>query len=80
MTQPAKSYYRVMLGRQSVHAAECFTGSFIGADYEIHQDLTGQLPEEWRQFNAAFIPVFLSGHPDKSKIAAGLACGARWTS
>jgi restriction system protein len=79
MTQPVKSYYRLMLGRQSAHAAECLAGGFIGADYKIHQDLTGKLPEEWRQFNAAFIPVFLTGHPDKSKIAAGLACGALWT-
>lgn len=38
MTQPAKRYYRVMLGRQSVHSAACFAGGFIGADYEIHQD------------------------------------------
>jgi restriction system protein len=79
MTQPAKHYYRVMLGRQSVHAAECLAGGFIGADFGIEQDLSGQLPDEWRQFNAAFIPVFLAGHPDKSKIAAGLACGALWT-
>lgn len=79
MTQPAKSYYRVMLGRQSAHAAECLEGGFIGADFGIEQDLSGQLPEEWRQFNAAFIPVFLAGQPDKSKIAAGLACGALWT-
>lgn len=71
-----KSYYRVMLGRQSVHAAECFAGGFIGADYEINQDLSGQLPDEWRQFSKAFIPVFLSNHPDKTKIGAGLACGA----
>lgn len=79
MTQPAKSYYRVMLGRQSVHATECLAGGFIGADFGIEEDLSGQLPEEWRQFNAAFIPVFLAGHPDKSRIAAGLACGALWT-
>lgn len=79
MTQPAKSYYRVMLGRQSAYAAECLAGGFIGADFGIEQDLSGQLPEEWRQFNAAFIPVFLAGHPGKSKIAAGLACGALWT-
>lgn len=79
MSKPAKSYYRVMLGRQSAHAAECRTGGFIGADFGIQVDLTGQLPDEWRQFNAAFIPVFLAGHPDKSKIAAGLACGALWT-
>lgn len=79
MTAPTKRYYRVMLGRQSVHAAACFAGSFIGADYEIHQDLTGQLPAEWRQFNAKFIPIFLAGHPEKTKIGAGLACGALWT-
>ncbi len=76
---PAKNYYRVMLGRQSAHVAECLAGGFIGADFGIYQDLSGQLPEEWRQFNAAFIPVFLKGHPEKSKIAAGLACGALWT-
>jgi len=79
MTQPAKSYYRVMLGRQSAHATECLAGSFIGADFGIEQDLSNKLPEEWRQFNATFIPVFLAGHPDKSRIAAGLACGALWT-
>jgi len=76
---PARNYYRVMLGRQSVHAAECFAGGFIGADYQIHQDLTGQLPDEWRQFNAQFIPIFLASHPDKTRIGAGLACGALWT-
>ena len=26
-----------------------------------------------------FIPVFLAGHPDKTKIGAGLACGFLWT-
>jgi restriction system protein len=74
-----KSYYRVMLGRKSVHAGECFAGGFIGADYGIEQDLSGHLPDEWREFNKAFIPVFLAGHPDKTKIGAGLACGALWT-
>lgn len=74
-----KSYYRVMLGRQSAHAATCFAGNFIGADYEIAQDLNGDLPDDWRAFNKKFIPVFLAGHPDKTKIGAGLACGFLWT-
>lgn len=74
-----KSYYRVMLGRGSVYAAECFAGGFIGVDYEVEQDLTGKLPDEWRAFNAAFIPVYLANHPGKSRISAGLACGALWT-
>jgi len=74
-----KSYHRVMLGRKSVHAAECFAGGFIGADFGIHEDLTHKLPEEWRDFNRQFIPIFLAKHPDKTKIGAGLACGALWT-
>lgn len=74
-----KSYYRVMLGPKSVHAKECFTGGFIGTDFGIHQDLSKKLPEEWRAFNKEFIPVYLQTHPDKTKIGAGLACGALWT-
>lgn len=74
-----KSYYRVMLGRKSIHAEECFEGNFIGTDFGIHQDLTSKLPEEWRAFNKEFIPVYLATHPDKTKIGAGLACGALWT-
>lgn len=74
-----KSYYRVMLGQKSVYADECFAGGFIGTDFGINQDLTKKLPEEWRTFNREFIPIYLAGHPDKTKIGAGLACGALWT-
>ncbi len=74
-----KNYYRVMLGRGSVHASECFPENFIGVDFDIHQDLTGKLSEDWRAFNKEFIPVFLADHPDKSKIGAGLRCGSLWT-
>ena len=74
-----KNYYRVMLGRKSAHAPVCFAGNFIGVDFGFDQDLTGQLPDEWREFNQKFIPVFLAKRPEKTKIAAGLACGAVWT-
>ena len=74
-----KSYYRVMFGQKSVYAEECFAGGFIGTDFGINQDLTKKLSEEWRTFNREFIPVYLAGHPDKTKIGAGLACGALWT-
>jgi restriction system protein len=73
-----KNYYRVMLGRKSVHAKTAFDENFIGADFEINQDLSLDLTENWRDFNKKFIPIFLQGHPDKSKIGAGLACGALW--
>jgi restriction system protein len=74
-----RSYFRVMLGRKSLYAAECFSGGYIGANFEIAEDLTNKLPDEWRAFNKAFIPVYLAGHPGKSKVTAGLACGALWT-
>ena len=54
-----KNYYRVMLGRGSMHAQECFAGNFIGTDFEILKDLTSKLPDEMRVFNREFIPVFL---------------------
>lgn len=73
------SYYRVMLGQKSMYADECYAGGFIGAHYDIDQDLTNQLPDEWRHFNKAFIPKYLAIHPEKTKIGAGLACGALWS-
>lgn len=74
-----KNYYRVMLGQRSIHAEECFNSNFIGTDFGIKQDLTKKLPDEWRAFNKEFIPIFLATRPDKTKIGAGLACGALWT-
>jgi restriction system protein len=74
-----KNYFRVMLGKGSAHAAECFGGGFIGADFGIAQDLSRSLPDDWREFNREFIPVYQRAFPDKTKIGAGLACGALWT-
>ena len=74
-----RDFYRVMAGRGSVHAEECRAGGFIGADFDIHEDLTGKLPDEWRLFNQRFIPVLQEANPDRSKISAGLACGFLWT-
>lgn len=74
-----KCYYRVMAGKSSMHADLCRVEGFIGADFDIHQDLTGSLPDELRTFNKQFIPVFQNNVPGKSKVSAGLACGALWT-
>ncbi len=74
-----KQYYRIMLGNASIYASECYKGSFIGVDYGFIQDLSGHLPDKWRDFNKQFIPVYIEAHPDKSKITAGLACGMTWT-
>lgn len=74
-----KRYFRVMLGSKSGYAVQCFAEGFIGADYGIAEDLSGKLPEVWREFNRNFIPIYQAICPTKTKIAAGLSCGALWT-
>lgn len=74
-----KNYYRIMLGRQSVHADEAYKGNFIGVGWFEDINLTNKLSESWREFNKAMIPVYLEKHPDKTRIAAGLACGSSHT-
>jgi restriction system protein len=75
---PNKSYRRVMLGRKSMHAPECFAGNFIGAGFGIQEDLADHLPDSWREFNKEYVPKWMALHPGKSKISAGLSCGALW--
>ena len=60
-------------------AQQCFDGGFTGTHFNVHEDLSGKLTDKWRPFNAAYVPVYLKLHPDKTKVAAGLACGAIWT-
>jgi restriction system protein len=74
-----KNYYRIMLGKKSIYAEDCYKGNFIGVSFDLDLDLTGKLPDNWKIFNQQFIPLYLKKHPDKSRIAAGLACGTLWT-
>jgi restriction system protein len=68
-----------MLGAKSVHIQDCLNGNFIGADFDIKQDLSKHLYDNWRDFNKHFIPIWMDNHPGKSKVSAGLSCGALWT-
>lgn len=68
-----------MLGRGSVHAEEAHVGNFIGAGWLEDIDLSNKFPDDWREFNRTFIPIFLEHNPDRSRVAAGLACGALHT-
>lgn len=74
-----KNYYRIMLGKSSMYARECYEGNFIGVDILSDIDLTGKLPEDWRNFNQQYIPVVVQRDPGRSKVSAGLACGMLWT-
>ncbi len=62
-----------------MYADKCYNDTFIGADFDIDWDLSKVLHENWREFNKEQIPLWLSNHPGKSKVAAGLACGFTWT-
>lgn len=74
-----KSYYRVRLGEGAIYARDCIEGGFIGGHWGFIEDLSEQFGEDWREFNARFRPVYLSRHPNKTPVAAGLACGMLWT-
>lgn len=76
---PTKNYYRIMLGRKSAYAEEAYRGNYIAAGFFENKDFTHHLPDKWRDFNKEFIPLYLQQNPDKTKIAAGLACGMLWT-
>ena len=68
-----------MLGRGGCFAKNCREEGYIGANFDILQDLSDSLLENWRDFNGKFIPEWLENNPDKSKTAAGVACGFLWT-
>jgi restriction system protein len=72
------NYYRIMLGQKSSCAKQAHEGNFIGADFGIDINLENYLLDR-QEFNKKIIPEFLEKHPNKTKIAAGLACGMLWT-
>ncbi len=74
-----KNNYRIMLGKKGFHLDACVAEGWIGTDYDVDEDLTAKLPDNWRDFNKRFIPVILAANPGKTMIGAGLACGALWT-
>ena len=74
-----RSYYRIMLGAKSAYAEQCHSGQWFGGGWGIKQDLSKEFTDNWRDFNAKFIPVYLEANPGKSRVAAGLACGMLWT-
>jgi restriction system protein len=72
-------YFRVRLGNEMAFAAQALSEGFVGVDFGIGQDLSGRLPETWREFNKEWIPVLIQQEPGKSKVGAGLNCAMTWT-
>jgi len=57
----------------------CRENGYIGADFDIYEDLSDSLFDNWRDFNKKYIPIWMANVPGKSTTAAGLACGFLWT-
>ena len=72
-------YNRIMPGAKSKHLQECLTGGFIGVDFGINEDISNYLSDDVKKFKERYRPIYLEDRPDKSKVAAGLACGTIWT-
>ena len=75
----SRSYYRIMLGARSAHAKQCHDEQWFGGGWGITQSLAAERTDNWRDFNSKFIPIYLEANPDKSRVAAGLACGMLYT-
>lgn len=39
-----KQYNRIMLGKGGIYADTCLKENYIGADFNINQDLSGRFP------------------------------------
>lgn len=74
-----KQYNRVMLGQGGKYAKWCRQEGFIGSEFEVMQNLSDSLYENWRDFNKKFIPQWMALMPGKTTTAAGLVCGFTWT-
>jgi restriction system protein len=75
----SRQYYRIMLGARSVYAKQCHEERWFGGGWGFHQDLSSERRDDWREFNAKFIPIYQANHPGKSRVAAGLSCGMLYT-
>lgn len=74
-----KQYNRVMLGKGGKYAKMCREAGFIGSEFEVNEDFSDSLFENWRDFNKKYIPKWQKLFPEKSKTSAGLICGFTWT-
>jgi len=68
-----------MLGQAGKYAADCFQGNFIGANFDIEEDIASSLKDSWANSRDKLVSLYLQYMPEKSRVSAGLACGFLWT-
>lgn len=71
-------YFRVSAGKNAQFLGEALSGGWIGTGWLPNEDLTGQFPDNWRTFNAKWVPI-IAEQDQVSRVAAGLAAGMTWT-
>jgi restriction system protein len=71
-------YYRLRLGRNAMYAEQAFREGYVGVDFDFDQDLSGQFPPDWRDFNKKWRMWLMEKRPEYSGVSAGLACGTMW--
>ncbi|MCL1929051.1 MAG: hypothetical protein FWG07_09720 [Treponema sp.] len=74
-----KDYYRVILGKKSSMADECYNAGFIGVGFNREEDITEYLFDTVKEFNAFFVPKYLSLRPEKDRQQAISGCSSLWT-
>lgn len=68
-----------MPGAKSVYIEECIKDGFIGVDFDLKEDLSSHLTDDFKLFSKKYSPIFIKNNPEKSKVASGLASGSIWT-
>jgi restriction system protein len=79
MKYKQKKYSRLRMGREGQYFEQCFKGNYIGVSYGIDKDLSNDLFDNWRDFNAIYVDHMIEREPEKSRVGAGLNCGVMWT-
>jgi len=76
------NFYKVMLGKGSSYLADALEKGYVGVGWFADTSLIDSKVNTYstlREFNNRWRPVYLSQHPEKSKVTAGLACGCTFT-
>ena len=79
MKYKEKKISRLRTGRNQEWFQRFYDGNYIGSDFGLANDVSGDLSDNWRDFNKKYVDVIIDIHPGKSRVGAGLNCGVIWT-
>tara|TARA_B100000513_G_C11877678_1_gene178132 strand:+ start:170 stop:1084 length:915 start_codon:yes stop_codon:yes gene_type:complete len=72
-------YFRLRTGKNSEYFERFYKDGFIGVNFDIDKDISEHLFDNWRDFNAIYVDYLVKKQPNKTRVGAGLSCGALWT-